>query len=299
LRCNETLILYMSNSTRLELLITGATGNVGSLVVKSLLMDGIKPRIMVRDCSKAETLFRGQVDVEIGDFSDAASMQAAFKGASTVLLITSGPALTEYDRAAAAAAKIAGVKHLVKLSSFDAEHQVGTGVWHARGEAAIRDSSIPFTFVRPSGFMSNALWWAASIKRHGVVRSSTGAGRIAFIHPRDIAAVTATVLLARGKYLGETLPITGPEPLSYAEMADKIGHAIGKPIGFEQLSEEETRNQQRSWGAEPAMVEARLSIFRAIREGRLQHVTGTVERILGRKPLDFDTWAKENAAAFT
>jgi uncharacterized protein YbjT (DUF2867 family) len=289
----------MSNSTDLGLVITGATGNVGSLVVQSLLKDGCKPRIMVRDRSKAEAQFGNQVDIQIGDFSDTASMHSAFAGAGTVLLITSGPALAEYDRAAAAAAKIAGVEHLVKLSSFDAEHNVGTGVWHARGEAAIRDSDISFIFVRPSGFMSNALWWAASIKERGVVRSSTGAGRIAFIHPKDIAAITANVLLAPGKYLGETLPITGPEPLSYAEMAQKVGEAIGKPVGFEELSEEQTRNQQESWGAEPALVEARHSIFRAIREGRLQQVTGTAERVLGRKPLDFSTWAKENTAAFT
>jgi uncharacterized protein YbjT (DUF2867 family) len=291
----------MSNSIILrgELLVTGATGNVGSLVVKSLLKAGCKPRIMVRDRCKAEALFGKQIGIALGDFSDAASMHAAFAGASSVLLITSGPALAEYDRAAAAAAKIARVEHLVKLSSFDAEHGVGTGVWHARGEAAIRDSGISFTFVRPSGFMSNALWWATSINKHGVVRSSTGAGRIAFIHPRDIAAVTANVLLARGKYRGETLPITGPEALSYSEMAQRIGLAIRKPVGFEGLSEQEARDQQRSWGAEPALIEARLSIFRAIREGRLRHVTDTVERILGRKPLSFSTWAKENTATFT
>jgi (4-alkanoyl-5-oxo-2,5-dihydrofuran-3-yl)methyl phosphate reductase len=81
-------------------------------------------------------------------------------------------------------------------------------------------------------------------------------------------------------------------------MANAIGAAIGKPIGFVPMSDEEARAQQATWGAPPAMVEARLSIFRAIREGRLAGITGDVERILGRPALDFGRWARENAGAF-
>jgi (4-alkanoyl-5-oxo-2,5-dihydrofuran-3-yl)methyl phosphate reductase len=99
-------------------------------------------------------------------------------------------------------------------------------------------------------------------------------------------------------YLEESLPITGPEALSYAEMASKIGKVIGRSIGFESISEEEARQQQVSRGVSSPLVEAHLSIFRAIREGRFATVTGGVERVLGRRPLTFDQWAKENAAAF-
>jgi uncharacterized protein YbjT (DUF2867 family) len=145
--------------------------------------------------------------------------------------------------------------------------------------------------------MSNALFWASSIKAEGVVRTATGDGRIPFIHPQDIADVAIEALTSEA-YRGKSLPITGPEALSYAQMAAKIGAAIGKPIQSQSITEEDVRQQQVSWGAPAPLVEARLSIFRAIREGRLANVTDTVERVLGRKPITFDQWASENRDAF-
>lgn len=186
----------------------------------------------------------------------------------------------------------------MKLSSYDArEENVGTGVWHAAAEAAIRASGIPFTFVQPSGFMSNALYWARSIKAEGIVRTATGDGKIPFIHPVDIAEVSVTAL-TDPLYAGQSLPITGPEALSYADMTAKIGVAIGGELRFQAISDQEARAQQIAWNAPPPLVEARLSIFRAIREGRLAIVTDKVERVLDRKPITFDQWAGENVGAF-
>jgi len=279
-------------------LITGATGNVGSLVVERLIDRGERPRVFVRDREKAISQYGDQVDIFTGDLADAATMKPALTGADALLLITSGHDLAAQDEAVAKAAKAAGVAHLVKLSSYDAREQnVGTGVWHAHGEAAIRASGIAYTFVQPSGFMSNALFWARSIKAEGVVSTATGDGKIPFIHPRDIADVTVEAL-ASETYRGNSSPITGPEALSYAEMTAKIGAAIGKPIRFQPISEEEAREQQVAWGAPKELVEARLSIFRAIRDGRLATVTDTVKSILGRNPLTFDQWVRENAEAF-
>ena len=278
-------------------LITGATGNVGSLVVERLCGRGQRPRVFVRDKQKAVARYGDRVDVFVGDLADAMTMKPALTGTEALLLVTSGHELAKQDEVAANAAKAAGVTRLVKLSSYDARENVGTGVWHAHGESAIRASGIAFTFVQPSGFMSNALFWARSIKAEGLVRTATGDGKIPFIHPQDIADV-ATVALVSEQYSGSSLPITGLEALSYAEMAAKIGAAIGKPIRFQPISEEEARKQQVAWGASAELVEARLSIFRAIREGRLAVVTDTVEQVLGRKPITFGQWASENAEEF-
>jgi uncharacterized protein YbjT (DUF2867 family) len=190
------------------------------------------------------------------------------------------------------------VKHLVKLSSYDARVQnVGTGVWHARGESAIRASGIPFTFVQPSGFMSNALFWSQSIKADGVVRTCAGDGKIPFIHPQDIADVATKALTSRA-YDGESLAITGPEALSYAEMAAKLGAAIGKTLRFQAISDEEEHRTMINSGDSAESVASHLSIYRAIREGRLAAVTDTVERVLGRKAITFDQWVQENATVF-
>jgi uncharacterized protein YbjT (DUF2867 family) len=278
-------------------LITGATGQIGSGVVKCLLERGERPRVFVRDAEKARARYGDRVDIITGDLADAKSLAAALRGIDALLLINVGHEIEARDEAAARAAKAAGVKHLVKLSSMDAQQNAGTGAWHARGESAIRVSGIAFTFVQPGGFMSNALGWAASIKAEGVVRSPTGDGRIAFIHPDDIVAVT-TLALTTQKYEGEMLPISGPEALSYAEMTEKIGAAAGKPVKFEPISEEQERQQMTKEDEPPEIIEAHISIYRAIREGRLARVTDNVNRVVGRKPIRFEQWAQENAAAF-
>ena len=278
-------------------LITGATGNVGSLVVERLLARGQRPRLFVRDAGKARARFGDRVDVAVGDLADATTLAPALAGIEGLLLINSGPDLASHDEAAAKKAKAAGVRRLVKLSTYDVRERIGTGAWHAVGETAIRASGVPFAFVQPSGFMSNALYWAAAIRAEGIVRSSTGDGRIPFIHPADIADVVVEALTTT-KYVSESLPITGPEALSYAEMTAKIGKAIGRQLGYQTISNEQARQQQAKWDASQAMAEARLQIFSAIRDGGLAEVTGEVERILGRRPISFDRWVAENAQAF-
>jgi len=282
----------------LTYLITGATGNIGSKVVQWLLGRGDRPRVLVRNAEKARSLYGDRVDVFVGDFADSASMTPALTGVDAFLLVSSTDDLVARDEVAAKSAKAAGVKHLIKISSLAIpQKDVGTGVWHAQGEAAVRASGVPFTFIRPSGFMENCLWWARSIKFEGVVRSSAGDGKSPVIHSDDIAAV-ATKALTTGAYIGETLPVTGPELLSYPQMVEKISARIGKPIRYEALTDEEERRQLIARNRPPHMVEALTSVFRAMREERLARATDTVERVLGRKPLSFDRWVEEHAAAF-
>lgn len=278
-------------------LITGATGEVGSRVVEVLLQRGERPRVFVRDASKARGRFGELVDIAVGDLGDGGSLLAALAGIEALFLINSGQEIPRRDELAANVARAAGVRHLVKLSSMDAQQDVGTGVWHARGEAAIRASGITFTFVQPTGFMVNTLFWAASIKAGRVVRSATGDGKIPFIHTDDIAGVATEALTSR-KYDGQALPITGPEALSYAQMAGKIGAVIGKPVRFEAISEEVVRQRMIADGDSEEMIAAHLSTYGAIREGRMAEVTGNVERVLGRKPITFDRWAQERVEAF-
>lgn len=278
-------------------LITGATGDIGSRVVELLLKHGDRPRVFVRDAKKAQARYGDGVDIFVGDLADANSLVVALAGVKALLLINTGQDIASRDREAANTARAAGVQYLVKLSSLDSRQRFGTGVWHAQGEAAIRTSGIAFTFLQPSGFMSNALFWAESIKSEGIVRSCTGEGKIAFIHPDDIAAV-ATRALTTGDYYGESLAITGPEALSYSDMTMKIGAAIGKPITFHAISEEQERRKLAKSGVPDSEIDYHLSIYRAIREGRAATVTDTVERILGRKPITFGQWAEENARAF-
>jgi uncharacterized protein YbjT (DUF2867 family) len=199
---------------------------------------------------------------------------------------------------AANAAKLMGVKKIVKLSSLDVEHGLAIGDWHKQGEAAIRSSGVPFTFVRPTGFMSNLLAWSHSIKTEQVVRSSTADGRRPFIHSEDIAAVSIEALLTDA-YLGQEIPITGPESLTFGEATAIIAKAIGRPLKFESISDEEARERYASISGSVEETEAHVALWRAIREGRVATITYDVERILGRKPITLDQWAAQKKASFT
>ena len=292
----------MSNTTTIShplgrYLITGATGDVGARVVDRLIPSGQRPRVFVRDEQKARFRFQDRVEVWVGDLADQDSLKAALQGMDGLFLVNIGPQIPLRDELAARVAKAAGVKHIVKLSSMDVQHGLAIGRWHEQGEAAIRASGVPFTFVEPTGFMSNLLAWAPSIKAESVVRASTGSGRRAFIHSDDIAAVVLKTLMCPD-YVGQALPITGPEALSFAEMAARIGVAIGRPVTFQSISDNEARQRYAPISGSGEETEAHLSLWRAIREGRLATVNDNVERILGRKPIGFDEWLKENVAAF-
>jgi uncharacterized protein YbjT (DUF2867 family) len=278
-------------------LITGATGDVGAKVVKRLLQSGEHPRIFARDAAKAHALFDGSVDVFVGDLSDSTSLQRALQGVEKLFLVNSGPRIPVLDDLAAKAARAAGVQHIVKLSSADVQQHLAIGAWHEKGEAAIRDSGIPFTFVRPTGFMSNLLAWRHSIAAEGVVRSSAADGRRPFIHSDDIAAV-AVQALATQDYIGQSPAITGPEAVSFAEVTGKIGSVIGRQLRFQAISDEEAGRRFAATGASPEETAAHVELWRAIREGRVATVTDGVERVIGRKPIALDRWITANAAAF-
>jgi (4-alkanoyl-5-oxo-2,5-dihydrofuran-3-yl)methyl phosphate reductase len=287
----------MMNRGTMTHLVTGATGDVGSRVVQKLLKRGNRPRVLVRNEAKARLLFGQQVDVFTGDLAESGSIRGALTGADTLYLVNVGPAIPERDEAAALLAKEAGVERIVKLSSLDVEHGLAIGAWHEKGEAAIRAAGIPFTFVRPTGFMSNLLAWAHSIKTDKVVRTSTADGRRPFIHSEDIAAVSVEALISEA-YAGQSLAITGPDSLTFGEATAIIAEAIGEPLTYEAVTDDEAGERYSRISGSAAETEAHVALWRAIREGRLAGVTHEVERILGRKPISLRQWAAENANSF-
>ncbi len=278
-------------------LITGATGDIGARVVRRLLDRQIRPRVLARSAEKARALFGESVDIYLGDLADPATTRQAVHGINTLFLVNVGPEIPQRDMIAASIAREEGVGRIVKLSSLDVEHGLAIGAWHEKGEAAIRVSGVPFTFVRPTGFMTNLLAWKHAIKTEGIVRSSTGDGRRPFIHPDDIAAVSAAALLSE-EYVGRVLPITGPAALNFSEATQMISKAIGRPLRFEAISDDEARERYSAVSGSAEETEAHVALWRAIREGRLAAVTDEVEQILGKKPLSIDQWTAENVHHF-
>ncbi|HUO34996.1 MAG TPA: NAD(P)H-binding protein [Candidatus Acidoferrum sp.] len=278
-------------------LITGATGDVGARVVKQLLDREIRPRILVRSEARARGLFGDRVDVYTGDLADPTTTRQALRGSSVLFLVNVGPEIPVRDSAAATIAREEGVSRIVKLSSLDVEHGLAIGAWHEKGEAAIRASGVPFTFIRPTGFMNNLLAWAHAIKTEGIIRSSTGDGRRPFIHSEDIAAVSVAALLEE-KYSGQILSITGPASLTFREATQVISTAIGRTLQYQVISDDEARDRYSTVSGSREETEAHVALWRAIREGRLAATTDGVEQILRRKPISIEDWASENRHQF-
>lgn len=278
-------------------LITGATGEVGSRVTKHLSRLGKHVRVLARNREKALALFGDTVEIFEGDLSKPETTRAALYGVDAVFLVNVGPQIPGQDQATARLCLELSVGKIVKLSSLDVEQGLAIGAWHEKGEEAIRATGVPSVMLRPTGFMSNLLAWAASIKAEGIVRSSTAEGRRPFIHPEDIASISVEAFID-DQYLGQALPMTGPDSLSFRDATAMIATAIDAPLQYVVIPDEEARNRYARVSGSIEETEAHVALWRAIREGRLAATTDCVETILGRKPLSLPEWISENTQFF-
>jgi len=289
----------------MNILVTGATGNIGGRVTKRLIEHGLSPVLFARDASRAAALFPERARVAEGDLGDERALRRALEGTDALFLVGTGPDLAQRDRLVALVASAVGVKRIVKLSSLDAASPdasdlsdgVRMGAWHAAGEAAIRQSGVSWCFLRPTGFMSNALAWAFSIKQENVVKAPTGEGRIAMVHPDDIADVALLALL-EPKFDRQTLALTGPVALTYAEMIDSLSRASGRSIRFQPITDQQALERMLSAGMDQLVASALVALWRDVRLGKSETVTTTVSQTLGRPARSFQDWARENALAF-
>jgi uncharacterized protein YbjT (DUF2867 family) len=280
------------------ILITGATGTVGSELVKQLVEARQKVRALVRDPAKASK-FSNAVEVVKGDLSKPATLTAAFVGADKVFVLTApGPDMVELEGNAYEAAKRAGAAHIVKLSAFGIEADFFAAApgatWHNESERRLRSIGTAWTILRPGPFASNVInFWG--ITQRGGLFLPTGQGKDPQIDPRDIAAVAVNVLTTPG-HEGKIYELTGPELLSYAEVVQKVSAVTGKPFKFVDVPEAAWRQEMLNAGFPPPMVDTLLVYFASVKAGRW-HATSTVAELLGRPARTFDEWAKDHVAA--
>jgi uncharacterized protein YbjT (DUF2867 family) len=280
------------------ILVTGATGTVGSNVVRLLVeaKPNTKIRAMTRDPSKAK--MPAGVEVVKGDYDDPASLSAAMQGVEKLFLLALGPKLADNEGRAMAAAKVAGVKHVVKISTLGAQAKASKiATWHRTGEEHVEASGISWTFLRPSGFMSNAMGWVGSIKNAGAVFGAQGTHKSAPIHPTDIAACAAKVLLSSG-HENKAYGLTGGELFTVAEQVAVLSEVVGRPIRFVGLPDDKLRESMIAAGRPPALADGVVDLIRAVRENGGSPSLSDVPNLLGRPPLTWAQWCQEHAAAF-
>lgn len=283
------------------ILVLGATGNVGSQVVKQLSAIGANVRAAVRSPRKAEALKGNGVSLTEFDTDKPETVQAAFQGVDKVFLLTPLlPNMVELSANLVEAAKKAGVKHIVKSSGMGAEAEPGITVtrWHRQTEKAIEASGIAFTFVRPNGFMQNyANFSGPSIKTQNAFYLPVGDGKVSYIDARDIASV-ATVALTQQGHEGKAYEITGSEALSNQEIAEIISQAVSRKINYVDVSEDAARSEMKQAGMPEVLVEATVELYDLYKAGYASEVTPAVEQVTGKKPISFEQFVRDYVDAF-
>ena len=280
------------------ILITGASGNVGSEVLKQVIATGAKPRAMYRNQRAAASAPKG-VEVAIADFVKPEELKRAVRGVEKLFLLCAPvPELPQLENNAVDAAKSAGVKHIVKLSAIGAgegAHAFARG--HQASERKVHDSGLAYTFLRPTGFMQNFLLYAGTIQAQGAFYGSGSEAPVGYIDVRDIAAVATKVLTSSG-HENKIYELTGPEALSYSDVANKLAVALGKAVRYVPVPEPQARQGMIGSGMPEWTADAILDLQHFYDAGKAGAISEDVERVTGRTPISFDKFARDFRDAF-
>ena len=276
-----------------DIALTGATGTVGRAVIGELAARGVRPRAIVRGTPGAT--LAGSADIAVADLEHSEHLEQRLVGTRRLLVITPlHPQQGALQRRIIDAAGRAGVAHVVKLSALGADPAARTEIHrqHGLGDAHLIRSGMGYTCLRPNAFMQNAVQWQASIARTDAIALPVGDARVSMIDARDIAAVAAQVLTAPELDNG-VHDLTGPEALTYAEVAEHLSRAVGRTIGHRDVRPDEARCAMLSAGMPPWAADARLELYATYRAGAAALTTTTVAELTGRPPRRFADFAAE------
>ena len=296
------------------ILITGATGLLGSEVMKQL--SSVTPAVKIKAAiHSVENLKRvkendaaARVEPVLFDYEKPETLREALGSVDKLFLLTpETPKASELASNAVSEAKKAGIRHIVKQSVQAADNTaaaiVSTIRLHRQAEEIIEESGIPYTFLRPGEFMQNFIrWYSETIKEQGAFYlPAAGDTKVGFVDVRDIAAVAVKALTEEedenGKHKNKAYTITGPEELSYYQAAEILSNAIGRKIDYVNISEEEARRAMKDMGISDWLINGVIEVIELYRSG-IPQLSSAVEEVTGKKPISFSQFAKDYAHVF-
>ncbi|WP_149552148.1 SDR family oxidoreductase [Streptomyces marokkonensis] len=275
------------------ILVTGATGNIGSALVRQLRTSGAPPvRGLTRDAARAS--FPDGVEAVEGDLARPASLKPALDGVRSLFLVPGAGA----DADVVTAARRAGVEHVVLVSSITVRTHphLPAAAENLALERLLQDSGMSWTILRPTQFASNALWWSASVREHRSIRVPYADVGLPAVHPADIAAVARAALTGPG-HRGRTYALTGPARITPRQQARAIGAALRQEVSVEEIGREEAHRQMAPFMGEQT-AHAVLDLMGGDVNDELLEVHDTVPHVTGSPARPFRQWAAENVAAF-
>lgn len=281
------------------ILLMGTTGRVGGSCARHLLAEGVPFRAIGRQAQPPAWL--EGADWRQADLRDPASLVPAFDGVTRVLLVAPNTEdQVALECAAVDQAAAQGVELLVKVSSTE----VGSGTTapfplaHTAIEQAIADREVPASMLRPDFFYQNLLLSAPAIKATDAFRYPFGDAAVAPVDARDVGEAAAHILQSDGQ-AGQVHALTGPTLMTFHDMAAALGEGLGREIRYEPEAPEAYREFLLTVIPDRWHAEAVSALFDEIREKHRSRPSGTLERLLGRRPRSLATFAAEHAAAFS
>ena len=284
------------------ILVTGATGNVGSTLIPNLIAMGATVRALVRDESRAQGLRDQGVEVVIGDLDKPETLDAAFGGVDKVFLLTPpNPNQVAQARNGIAAAKRAGSPHIIRLSAHAVKDMPGAlprvSAQHGEIDTELKASGLPYTILRPHNFMQNTFMAAQTVASDGAMYMPLKEGKFGMIDLRDIVDVAAKVLTEAG-HEGKTYDLTGPAPISAHDIAAGLSKALGKEVKYVDVPLEAAREAMLGMGMSGWLADANNEYFKALSEGFGDFTTNGVEEITGHPARSYEALAHDYAQAF-
>ncbi|SDN93305.1 NmrA family NAD(P)-binding protein [Actinacidiphila guanduensis] len=277
------------------ILVTGASGNVGAEAARLLGAQHHPARALVRDAARAP---RADVEIVTGDFERPDTLDAAMRGIETVILVS--PAVPAQEIAVIASAVRAGVQHIVKITSKASDDSpVERRRGQARIEAYLETSGIACTLLRANAYMQNLLALAPMIKQSRGFVMSAGDGQVGMIDARDVAATAAAVAAKAAAHAGRTYWLTGPDLITYHDVAEALSDALGHEIEYRQTTPDAHRTAMIRAGVPEAVATSNAKAFELIAEGDAAWLSDEVAAITGAAPRSLRTFIADHIAAFT
>ncbi|MGW6502843.1 NmrA family NAD(P)-binding protein [Nonomuraea angiospora] len=283
------------------ILVTGATGSIGTHLVRLLQEKEVAFKALVRDETKARAL---GCDIVTGDFDDPGSLAPAMEGVDRLFLNAGGAQpvdgeqpMVRQQKAAIDAARAAGVSRVVKVSVSGAHRggRLAQGA-HWEIEEYLKASGLGWSMLRPGGFMQNFVTGTAAFTADGKLLDVYGGAPVSYIDCHDIAACAAALLTGSGG-LGETYELTGPRALTCAEVAQELSAALGRTVEHAELSPDELAAGLRAQGLPAGFADDLAELSRQVASGSMAATTTAVRDLTGREPRTFGEFLRANAEA--
>ena len=283
-----------------EILVTGATGMIGSVVSEVLISHRSDFRVLARTPDKLPGYVQEKAEVFTGDYSDPKSVSPSLEGVQKVFLVCSvNPKMDELEKSVIDLAKEAGVEYLVLISAVGAapDSKVSLQRLHASSEKYLQESGIEYTILRPHSFMQNLMGSTQTIVSDSKIYSSSGEGEFPMVDARDIGEVAGRLLL-KGGQANRILDITGPKAISFEDVAESLTQQLGREIAYVEVSGEAAKMGMVSMGFPEWLANDLVLLNEEWKEGKSEDVSSHVKEVLGRTPRSIGEFISDHLKLF-